>query len=60
MTYSLDDLWLLGALARLLGKVDPVPAEVLASAEAAGLHVGHRREPRLADRCLDAAWLLPA
>jgi hypothetical protein len=53
------DRLLLGALARLLRQVDPVPEEVLADALAAGRRLTHR-EPRLAARPLDVAWLLPS
>lgn len=58
MKYSRTDLRLLAALAALLRRVDPVPPEVLADALAVGLRVA-RREPRLATRRLDVAWLLP-
>jgi len=58
MRYSRTDLRLLAALAALLRRVDPVPPEVLADAAAAGLRLT-RREPRLATRKLDVAWLLP-
>jgi hypothetical protein len=58
MRYTLADLRLLTALADLLRRVDPVPPEVLADAQAARLRL-LRREPRLPSRSLDAAWLLP-
>ena len=58
MKYSRADLRLLAALASLLRRVDPVPPEVLADAMAVGLRLT-RREPRLATRTLDLAWLLP-
>ncbi len=58
MKYSRVDLGLLSALAELLRRVDPVPAEVLADAMAAGLRLTGR-EPRLASWKLDVAWLLP-
>ncbi|MGB3443392.1 MAG: hypothetical protein WBA97_32045 [Actinophytocola sp.] len=58
MSYSRADLRLLAALASLLRRVDPVPAEVLADALAIGLRLTSR-EPRLATRRLDVAWLLP-
>ncbi|TDV46920.1 hypothetical protein [Actinophytocola oryzae] len=57
MTHTAADLRLLGELANLLGRADPVPPEVLADAAAAGLRLT-RGEPRLAD-ALDAAWLVP-
>ena len=59
MRYTIADLRLLNALAGLLRRADPVPAEVLADAEAAGLRLT-RGEPRLPTRALDEAWLLPA
>jgi hypothetical protein len=59
MRYTYADLRLLAALANLLRRVDPVPPEVLADAEAAGLRLTHR-EPRLATHALDVAWLVPA
>lgn len=59
MRYTIADLRLLKALAALLRRADPVPEEVLADAEAAGLRLTHR-EPRLPTRALDVAWLLPA
>jgi hypothetical protein len=52
------DRVLLAALARLLRQVDPVPAEILADALAAGRRLT-RREPRLSARTLDLAWLVP-
>lgn len=58
MRYTPADLHLLAALASLLRRVDPVPADVLADAEAAGLRLTHR-EPRLNTRTLDVAWLVP-
>ena len=58
MKYTRADLRLLGALASLLRRVDPVPPEVLADAMAAGLRLTGR-EPRLASWKLDVAWLLP-
>jgi hypothetical protein len=58
MRYTRADLRLLTALARLLHQVDPVPAEVVADAVAAGLRLT-RREPRLTSRAMDLAWLLP-
>lgn len=58
MKYTRADLRLLAALASLLRRVDPVPPEVLADAAAAGLRLT-TREPRLATRQLDIAWLLP-
>ena len=59
MKFSRGDLRLLSALAALLRRVDPVPPEVLADAAAAGLRLTRGREPRLATRQLDVAWLLP-
>jgi hypothetical protein len=59
MRYTIADLRLLKALAVLLRRADPVPDEVLADAEAAGLRLT-RREPRLPTRALDEAWLVPA
>jgi hypothetical protein len=59
MRYTIADLRLLKALAALLRRADPVPDEVLADAEAAGLRLT-RREPRLPTRTLDEAWLVPA
>lgn len=59
MRYTFSDLRLLAALARLLRTVDPVPPEVLADAQAAGLRLTARREPRLTTRRLDLAWLVP-
>ena len=58
MTYTRTDRRLLAALATLLRRVDPVPPEVLADACAVGLRLTGR-EPRLATRTLDLAWLLP-
>jgi hypothetical protein len=58
MRYTPADLRLLAALARLLHHVDPVPAEIVADAVAAGLRLT-RREPRLTSRAMDLAWLLP-
>jgi hypothetical protein len=58
MRYTLADLRLLSALAALLRRVHPVPPEVVADAEAAGLRL-LRREPRLPSPSLDLAWLLP-
>jgi hypothetical protein len=58
MRYTPADRWLLTALARVLRQVDPVPAEVLADATAAGLRRACR-EPRLRNRALDLAWLVP-
>ena len=58
MKYTSADRRLLTALARLLRQVDPVPAEVLADAVAAGLRLT-RHEPRLTSRTMDLAWLLP-
>lgn len=58
MRYTIGDLRLLRALASLLRRSDPVPAEALATATAAGLRLTHR-EPRLPTRTLDLAWLLP-
>jgi hypothetical protein len=58
MKYSRGDLDLLGALAALLRRVDPVPPDVIADAMAAGLRLTSR-EPRLASWKLDVAWLLP-
>ncbi len=49
---------LVTALAGLLNRAYPVPADLLADATAAGLRLT-RREPRLATRALDVAWLLP-
>jgi len=59
MTFSRADLRLLAALAALLRRADPVPQAVLADAAAAGLCLTRGREPRLATRQLDIAWLLP-
>lgn len=59
MKFSRADLRLLAALAALLRRVDPVPPEVLADAAAAGLRLSSGREPRLANRQLDTAWLIP-
>ncbi len=59
MRFSRADLRLLAALAALLRRVDPVPPEVLADAAAAGLRLRPGREPRLVDRRLDIAWLIP-
>jgi len=59
MRYTPADLRLLAALAAVLRRVDPVPPAVHADAVAAGLR-GLRREPRLAARRHDLAWLLPA
>jgi hypothetical protein len=56
--YTAADLRVLGALASLLRRVDPVPPKVLADAQAAGLRLT-RREPRLSTHRLDVAWLLP-
>jgi len=58
MRYTIADLRLLHTLAALLRRADPIPADVLADAEAAGLRLT-RREPRLPG-LLDVAWLLPA
>jgi hypothetical protein len=58
MKYSRADLGLLTALAALLRRVDPVPADVIADAVAAGLRLTCR-EPRLSTWKLDVAWLLP-
>jgi hypothetical protein len=58
MKYTRSDLRLLSTLARLLRQADPVPAEVLADAVAAGLRLTSR-EPRLTSRAMDLAWLLP-
>lgn len=58
MKHTLADLRLLTVLARLLHQADPVPPGVLADAMAAGLCLT-TREPRLADRAMDIAWLLP-
>jgi hypothetical protein len=58
MKYSRADLGLLAALASLLRRVDPVPADVMADAVAVGLRLTSR-EPRLATWKLDVAWLLP-
>lgn len=58
MRYTIGDLRLLRALASLLNRADPVPAEALATATAAGLRLT-RHEPRLPTRALDLAWLLP-
>ena len=58
MKYSRSDRCLLAALASLLRRVDPVPPEVVADAMAVGLRLT-KREPRLATRQLDLAWLLP-
>ena len=59
MNFSRGDLRLLAALGALLRRVDPVPQEVLADAAAVGLRLTRSREPRLASRQLDVAWLLP-
>lgn len=59
MNFSRGDLRLLAALGALLRRVDPVPPEVLADAAAVGLRLTRAREPRLATRQLDVAWLLP-
>jgi hypothetical protein len=59
MRYTIADLRLLHALVTLLRRADPLPAGVLADAEAAGLRLT-RREPRLPGKVLDVAWLLPA
>lgn len=59
MNFSRGDLRLLAALGALLRRVDPVPQEVLADAAAVGLRLTRCREPRLATRQLDVAWLLP-
>ena len=58
MKYTRADLRLLTVLARLLRQADPVPPEVMADAMAAGLRLA-RREPRLPNRAMDLAWLLP-
>jgi len=50
---------LLTELATLLRRRDPIPPNVLADAHAAGLRLTCAREPRLAARHLDLAWLLP-
>jgi len=59
MTHTPVERQLLSALAVLLRRRDPVPANVLADAQAAGLRLTNTREPRLAARHLDLAWLLP-
>lgn len=59
MRYTIADLRLLHALVILLRRANPIPAGVLADAEAAGLRLT-RREPRLPGHTLDMAWLLPA
>jgi hypothetical protein len=59
MRYTPADLRLLTALARLLRAADRVPPDVLADAQAAGLRLTGRREPRLVTPRLDLAWLLP-
>jgi hypothetical protein len=59
MKFTITDVRLLRRLADLLNRLDPVPAEVIAEAQAAVLHVS-RREPRLASRALDLNWLLPS
>jgi hypothetical protein len=59
MKYGPPDLRLLAELAALLRRVHPIPAAVLADAEAAGLRLSRRREPRLANPQSDLAWLLP-
>jgi sugar/nucleoside kinase (ribokinase family) len=58
MTVDAADLRLLGALATLLSRANPIPQAALADAEAAGLRLTHR-EPRLPNREADLAWLLP-
>ncbi len=60
MIHTPAERQVLSALAVLLRRRDPVPANVLADAEAAGLRLATAaREPRLAARHLDLAWLLP-
>jgi hypothetical protein len=59
MRYSPADLRLLSELAAMLCRRHPVPASVLADAEAAGLTLSRDREPRLSDHRADLAWLLP-
>jgi hypothetical protein len=59
MRYGPSDLRLLAELAALLRRANPVPASVLADAEAAGLRLATSREPRLATYRSDLAWLLP-
>jgi hypothetical protein len=59
MKYGPSDLRLLAELATLLRRANPIPASVLADAEAAGLRLSTNREPRLANRRSDLAWLLP-
>lgn len=59
MRYTIADLRLLHALVTLLRRANPIPEDVLADAEAAGLRLT-RREPRLPGQTLDLAWLLPA
>lgn len=59
MKYSVSELRLLSELAALLRRQNPIPASVLADAEAAGLSLSRNREPRLANYQADLAWLLP-
>lgn len=49
---------LVTTLAALLTRAHPIPAPLVADATAAGLRLAHR-EPRLASRDLDVAWLVP-
>jgi hypothetical protein len=56
--YTCADLRVLAALSALLRRADPVPPNVRADAEAAGLRLT-RREPRLRVHTWDLAWLLP-
>jgi hypothetical protein len=58
MTFDTADLGLLGALAALLRRANPIPWGVLADAEATGLRLT-AREPRLPAPEVDSAWLLP-
>lgn len=58
MTFSPADLRLLGALAGLARRANPIPVGAMAEAEAAGLRLTVQ-EPRLPTREMDMAWLLP-
>lgn len=49
---------LVKALASLLNRAYPVPADLIADAVAAGLRLVHH-EPRLETDAMDLAWLLP-
>lgn len=58
MTFDAADLRLLGALASLVRRANPIPVRAMAEAEAVGLRLAGQ-EPRLAAREMDLAWLMP-